>query len=244
MALLKSNLPPLMTNDSPADILARLEAGFRANSAELQTVEKELRLSVQRGRAFGEKHGAGAVFNPKWDGIDAILNGIQRLATEIDQAPQGRHEQSDIENGLESWKALQSESEHLTAALRDFRTQAAALDAAARTEWNELAKGFEEEQEALHACARAMRIRLELLDGRSQEEVDEFVRHVLAELRDRPMPEEVDASIYQLEYLKAAIETAHEKHESLGFPRIIKTLFTWYENPEERVRRELFLPID
>ena len=218
---------------TPAEILPHLEAGFRANSVRLKAVENELRMNVQRGREFGKKHGAGPDIQIRWDGIETTLQRVQRLADQTDDAPQGTHDQKDIEQALETWEKLQAEISNLEAALNELREQFAKLDQPARQEWNTLAQAFEEELKALLACAHTLRIRLDLQDGRSPEEVDQFIRHVLAELRERPMPEEVDASTYQLEYLKSAIEIAHEKHESLGFPRIIKTLFTWFENPEE-----------
>ncbi|HEY1051942.1 MAG TPA: hypothetical protein VGE39_19355 [Prosthecobacter sp.] len=233
-----------MSHDATAELLARLEAGFRANSAQLRTLENQLGMSVRRGREFGEKHGGGPVLQMKWNSVEESLRRFQRLATEVDKAPEGDHDQEGIEKGLEALAALQGESARLKAALQEVRAAAASPGEAAWPDWNTLAQVFEEELEALHDCVDMMRVRLELHDGRSEEEVRRFVRDVLLELRERPMPELEDARKYQMEYLKAAIETAHEKHESLGFPRIIKTLFTWYENPEERVRRKLFLPID
>lgn len=239
-----SNLRVLMYYAAPDEILTRLEAGFDANSAHLKAVENELRVNVQRGRDFGAKHGADRGFSSTWNDIEEILQRIQLLADEIDQAPQGKHDQKDIEHALKAWKTLQAETSNLETELADLRDQVASLDLPARQEWNGLAETFEEELRALLVCAKALRIRLELQDGRSQEEVDQFIRDVLTELRERPRPENVDASTYELEYLKSAIEIAHEKQESLGFPVVIKTLFTWYENPEERVDRTLLVPID
>lgn len=229
---------------TPEEILTRLEGGFDANSARLKAVQKNLRAHVQRGREWGAAHGAGPALSSQWDSIEEMLHRIQGLTVEIDQAPQGRHDQKDIERAMQSWQALQAEITKLEAGLTDLRDQVSGLDRPARQEWNTLAQSFEEELAALQACAKTLRIRLELQDGRSPAEVDQFIRDVLTELRERPRPNDVDAGTYELEYLKSAIELAHEKQESLGFPVIIKTLFTWFENPEERVRRTLRVPID
>lgn len=231
-------------NASPAEMLSHLEDGFRASSARLQAAENELRMAIQRGREFGEKHAAEAALNPQWNDVEAILSRILELAQKIDQASRGTPAPRDIESALEAWNTLQTEGPKLEEALTELRDQAAKLDPGLRQEWNALADEFGKQVEALLACGSTLRVRLELREGRSQEEVDQFIENVLTELRGRPMPQAVEASTYQLEYLKAAVEIAHEKQEFLGFPRVIKTLFTWYENPEERVRRKLLLPID
>lgn len=229
---------------TPDEILARLEDGFKASSARLKAAEKGLRSHVQQGREFVATHGTSLAFSSQWDSVEEMLDHIQRLSTEVDEVPQGRHDQKDIEQALQAWQSLQAEISKLEAILTGLRDQVSRLDRTARQAWNALALSFEDELGALFTCAKALRIRLELQDGRSQEEVDQFIRDVLTELRERPRPDEVDAGTYELEYLKSAIEIAHEKQESLGFPVIIKTLFTWFENPEERVTRTLRVPID
>ena len=229
---------------TPDEILTRLEAGFQANSARLKEVEDALRLSVQRGRDFGVNHVPDAEFDSSWNSVEESLRHIQHLADETDQAPQGRYEQKDIERALEAWQTLQTETANLETTLAGMRDQVAGLDLYARREWNTLAQTFEAELKALLVCAKTLRIRLELQDGRSPQEVDQFIRDVLTELREQPRPAGEDTSTYELEYLKSAIEIAHEKHESLGFPVVIKTLFTWFENPEERVSRTLLVPVD
>ncbi|MHB1080654.1 MAG: hypothetical protein ACYC67_14720 [Prosthecobacter sp.] len=229
---------------TPDQILSRLEAGFETSSARLKALESKLSTNVQRGREFGAKHLDAREFNTQWNSIEESLRRIQSLAAETDLSPQGKHTQKDIEHALQMWNELQAEITRLETALTTLRDKAAKLDKQARQQWNTLAQSFEEDLQALLVCARTLRIRLELLDGRSQQEVDIFIRHVLAELRDRPRPSGVDASTYELDYLKSAIETSHEKNECLGFPTIIKTLFTWFENPEERVSRTLLVPVD
>lgn len=231
---------------TPAEILTHLEAGFRASSTRLHAVGQDLRGTLQRGREFAALHGPGpgtegrAALDAAWGRVEASLDRLQSLAARLEDAPR----QADIEDALQAWEELEAERARLEAALTAVRDLAAPLGAPARQAWNGLARAFEDQLAMLLASASTLRLRLELQDGRSPEEVDAFVRDVLAELRERPMPQTVDASFYQLAYLKAAIEIAHEKQQSLGFPRVIKTLFTWYENPEERVRRQLHLPID
>ncbi|WP_395736214.1 hypothetical protein [Prosthecobacter sp.] len=229
---------------SPDAMLAQLEAGFKANSLRLKAVENDLRSKLQSGREFGASHAATADFNHPWNDVEKSLGHIQHLAAETDLAYTGKPAQADIERALQSWKALQEEIARLEKTLSELRDEAASLDVSSRRAWNTLAQSLEGDLQILLACSRTLRIRLDLLDGRSQEEVDEFLRFVLAELREQPLPKGVDASTYELDYLKSAIETAHEKHESLGFPTIIKTLFTWYEKPEERVARTLQVPVD
>lgn len=229
---------------TPHEILTRLEAGFADNSARLKQVENNLHADVQRGRDFGTKHAEVPEFTEQWNRTEECLQRIHHLVSETDLAPRGRYAQEDIERALQAWNTLQDEASKLETSLTALRDKAAGLDLPARHEWNTLAQRFEEDLGALLACARTLRIRLELQDGRSPEEVDEFIRHVLAELREQPRPDGVDASTYELDYLRSAIETSHEKHESLGFPTVIKTLFTWFENPEERVVRTLQVPVD
>ena len=91
-----------MYYSTPDEILTRLESGFKVSSARLKAAEQELRSLVQQGREFGATHGTSPALTSQWDSVEEILDRIQRLSTEVDEVPQRRHDQKDIEHALRS----------------------------------------------------------------------------------------------------------------------------------------------
>ena len=54
---------------------------------------------------------------------------------------------------------------------------------------------------------------------------------------NRQEPNDHKAGLYQRELERARQELDEERHRPLGFADDIKTLFGWFETPEERVHR-------
>lgn len=236
-----------MTNDKTAHILARLEIGFRTDSAHLKELEKDLTVTLQCARHFGKKHGSPDDWNTnwhqQWDNVEGILRRIRLLVNEMD----GSIESSDsdrLKKALEAWETIQSEDAKLVEALSAMRAQASGLDAAVRKDWNILARTLESHLETIHACAQALRIKLELLKEHSKEEVDHLVQDILSKLPNRTQADGIDAENYEQEYRKAATELEQERHKFLGFVDVVKGLLMWVETTEERARKNLSLEVD
>lgn len=236
-----------MINDRTTAILARLEIGFRTDSAHLKELETDMTATLQHARHFGKKHGSPDDWNTnwhqQWDDVEAILRRIRVLVNEMD----GSIESSDsdrLKKALKAWESIQSEDAKLVKALSAIRAQAVGLNAVVRKDWNLLARTLESHLETIHACAQALRIKLELLKEHSKEEVDDLVKNFLSKLPNRPHADGMDTEIYEHEIRKAAVELEKEQHEYLGFMDVIKGLLIWVETTEERVSKNLSLQVD
>lgn len=229
--------------DPPAALLDRLEAGFQSDAQHVKTLAAELEEALADIRQFGQRHHPSLQWTEHWQALEPLLQRVQRLARQMDEAIEN-DDRARMRQALESREAFQADDEKLVNELRLIRDQLADADATGRAEWNALAQTVEDVLNAIHGCVRVLCLKLELTEGRSSEQVRDFVKDVRRQLREHPCPPNVDPQAYELEYLKASIELDHEKHEALGFPTNIKTLFTWFETPEERVQRNLGFPVD
>jgi hypothetical protein len=87
----------------------------------------------------------------------------------------------------------------------------------------------------IYACARGLRVKLELLEDHSKEEVDQIVRHILSKLPNRTHAEALDPATYQQEYDKAVIQLQQEQHKFLGVWDLVKSFWEYFESPNERI---------
>ena len=231
-------------NYKPTHILARLEIGFRTDAAHLKEWEKDLMGALQRARNFGAKHGSPddwqTHWRARWDEVETLLGRIRIQVEEM----RGAIQSARFEMALAAWKVIQSEDTKLVEALGAIREQASALSAAVRKDWNILARTFEPHLETIYACAHALRVRLELLEKHSAEDVDRLIQQTLSKLPNQTHVAGMDAETYQQEYDKAAIELEQEQHEYLGFADLFKSFWQWFESPEERVTKNRSLLVD
>ena len=76
-----------MTSNKPTHILARLEIGFRTDSARLQESEEDLAAALECARHFGKKHGSpderNTHWHKQWDNVEDILRRIRVLVNEM-----------------------------------------------------------------------------------------------------------------------------------------------------------------
>jgi hypothetical protein len=231
-----------MINERPTHILARLEIGFRTDSAHLKELEKDLTVTLLNARNFGRKHGSPDDWNTnwhqQWDNVEGILRRIRVLVNEMD----GAIESSDCDRFkkvLETWETFQSEDVKLVAALRAIRTKVTGLNAAVRNDWNILARTLECYFETIHVCAQALRIKLELLTENSKEEVNQHIRDVLAKLPNRTDADGLDAEKCEQAYREGAAELKLERHKFMGFLDVVKGLLLWVESTDERAGKNL-----
>lgn len=235
-----------MKDDRTSQILSRLETGLRTDSARLKQLDRDFGVTLRSARDLGLEQNFSkewdTTWNQRWIIVEDLLLRISGLVSEMD----GAIESSDggrLKEALDAWESIQSKDVHLVETMSAIRVQASALNAAARIEWNLLATAFDANLETIHACSRALRVKLELLAAHPKEEVDLLVQGILAKLPKLPLTDELDAEKYQRELGAAAVELEKEQHQAGGFLDTVKALFMWVETPEERVRSDRSLRI-
>ena len=237
----------IMTSHETTHILARLEIGFRTDSARLKELDKDLTVTLQRARQFGRKHGSPQEWNTnwcqQWDNVEGLLRRIRVLVNEMDCSIES-NDSDRLRKALAAWEIIQSEDARLAEGLSAIRAQAVALNAGVRKDWNILARTLESHLEIIEACAQALRIKLELLKEHSKEEVDQLVQHLLARLPNRAQADGTEAEMHEQEYRKAATELKKERHKFLGFMDVVKGLSLWVETTGERMRKNQSLRVD
>lgn len=236
-----------MTTAPPAHILARLEIGFRTDSARLGELELDLTRALQRARQFGKEHGSPDDWNTswhrQWDHVEGRLGRIRALVREM-HGSLASSEPNRFDKALAAWDAFQTEDAKLVAGLGSIRAQASGLSAAVRKDWNLLARVLEPHLEAIHACAQTLRLKLELMKEHSKEAVDQTVQNFLAKLPSHDEADGMDAATSEREYQQAFTELQREHHRFLGFMDVVKALFLFVETPEERVSKNRSLTVD
>lgn len=227
-----------MIDHQISHILARLEVGLRTDSARLKALEADLAINLQRMRSFGTEqdspHTWTESWSQQWDNAEGILSRISAGVNEMDDSiASGASER--INKALIVWEVIEAEDTRLVTVLGSIRAQASGMSVASHEDWNLLAQSLESHIETIHSCAEAIRVKLELLRGRSPEEVDVLLQTVLARLPHRTGGDDLAAEKYQIELDEAALELEKEQHSPLGFIDVVKALFLWSEAPEERV---------
>jgi len=168
-----------VTDERIARILARLETGFRTDSNRLRDLDREFTETLQSARHFGNRANAVDRWNVKWyqewDQVEFILRQTKMLVIEMEQSI-ATAELTQLQAALAASKAIQAQNHSLAQALAAIRAQANQLTAADRADWNILARTLKSHVETIHSCAQALRIKLELLQDHSHEEVNELVQ--------------------------------------------------------------------
>ncbi len=236
-----------LTNDTTTDVLTLLETGSRIDSAHLKELERTLAVSLRSGRQFGTPQrlpGTWATdWQHQWDNVDKILDRTRVLLNEMIAGAKS-NEADHLQRAMIAWEAIQREGDQLQTALGHIRALASSLAAEDRKRWNLLALTLETELEAIHTCAQALRIKLELLKRYSLEEAEHLVHCVTSKLPKRDRTQDVDPALYDHELSKAVIELEKEQHESSSFMDIVKAMLIWVETPEERMRKNRSLQVD
>lgn len=236
-----------MTNNQSPHILARLEMGFRTDSARLKELEQELATTLRHARRFGTDHGSPLDWNTswhhQWDKAEDILHRIQALVKDMDDSILS-NDPDRLTKAVRTWETIQTEDAKLMDVWGSLRAQAVGLDVAALPDWNILARTLESHLGTIQACSRALRIKLELLKSHSREEVDRVVQDILARLPARSHVGADAVERYALECGQAAAELEVEHNKYLGFVDVVKSLLLWFETPEERTRKNLSLEVD
>jgi hypothetical protein len=239
--------PFIMTNDKTAQILTRLESGFRSGSKGRSEADQEFARTLQEVRSFGRKHaspvGWNSTWQRHWDIIQVFLAEIAMLVDEMDRALE-RTDSSPGQSAVDAWDKFQLEYIKMIGSMGCVQAQAALLDAPSRREWNGMARKVEARVEAMHARAEVLRIKAELMGTRSKSEVNLLLQGIAAKLPLRAQKDGTMRAVNEPEYSRAAIELEKEQHQFLGFTDTVKALFMWVETPEERVHGTSVLTVD
>ncbi|MFN0067957.1 MAG: hypothetical protein ACKVYV_10005 [Limisphaerales bacterium] len=235
-----------MTTNEATHILTLLEIGSRIDTAHLRELQEALSVSLHSGRHFGTLQGlpdtSDMNWQRNWDNVEKILNRTGELVNEM-AGGLDSHESDHLKRATAAWEAIQCEGDLLQEALEAIRTQANGLSATGRKQWNLLARTLESELEAIHFCAEALRIKLELQNGRSKEEAERMVRSIVSKLPKRNRKDGVADELYDHEFRKAVIGLQREQHEFLGGMDVLKGLLMWAETPDSRMRRNRSLSV-
>jgi hypothetical protein len=233
-----------------AETPASLEKASRVNSTHLDQLEKSLATSLQSGRHLPSRQALPHIWDRKWQGHwDNIEEILERTRTHVNELVDGL--ESHVENNagehlsraMSAWEAIQCEGDFLQQALAQVRVQADQLSAGDRENWNTLARTLEYELEAIHYFAQAMRIKLMLLNGHSQEEAGQVVQSIITQFPERQPQPGNEEELYDHEYRRAVLQLREEQHKFLGFLDIFKSLLMWVETPEERMIRNRSLQV-
>jgi hypothetical protein len=108
-------------------------------------------------------------------------------------------------------------------------------------EWKAMARALEPHLEMIHGCAQALRLKLELLKVHSKNEVDHMVKNLLSKLPPRLSEDVIESEKMATAFEQAEAELEQEHHTYLGLLDVIKGLFMWVENTEERVHKNISL---
>lgn len=232
----------LMIAHRQTHILARLEIGLRTDSSRLIELEKDLILALSRARGLGDEYGSpedwSTAWSHHWDLVESIVRlMLQRVSEMHDAITNGGSDRFSV--ALLAWETLQIEDVRLQQTLAALHDQASGLNESAQAEWDALSFTLETHMHTIHACADALRIKLELLKKHSNEEVSLLVQKILARLSLHPRPSGMSAADRELEYQKATAELKQEQGQFLGFLDVVKALFMWAETNEERMDKNI-----
>lgn len=232
--------------DEATHILTLLEIGSRIDAAHLKELEKALSVSLHSGRHFGAMQGLPEISNKSWQGnwdnVEKILIRTKALMNEMADWLDS-HESDHLKRATAAWEAIQCEGDSLREALGLIRTQANGLNAMGREQWNLVAHKLESDLEAIHFCAQALRIKLELQKSHSKEESERLVQSIVSKLPKRNQKDGSADALYDHEFRSAVIELQREQHEFFGLMDIVKGLLMWAETPDARMHRNRSLSV-
>lgn len=232
-----------MSTDKVTPVLARLEVGFRTDLAQLEQLQGEFKNALQHARNFSRLQGLldrrNTVWEEEWDKVEGILARTMVLVEAMEEAVESGEEDR-LHEALRAWEGIQFEDAMLLESLGVLQVQAVRLEGEGRTEWNSLAHQLEEHFEAIHARAKVLRIKLELLKEHSREDVERILCGVFDGLPLYSPEDGIDPETYEREYVKAESQLESEREKVVaGFSDFMKAVFMWVETPGERVRRNL-----
>jgi len=232
--------------DEATHILNLLEIGSRTDAAHLKELEKALSVSLHSGRHFGTMQGLPEIsdmnWQRNWDDVEKILIRTKALMNEM-AGWLDSQESDHLKRAAAAWEAIQCEGDLLHEALGPIRTQANGLNAMGRAQWNLIAHKLESDLEAVHFCAQALRIKLELQKSLSKEEAECLVRSIVSKLPKRNQTDGPADALYDHEFRIAVIELQREQHEFLGLMDVVKGLLMWAETPDVRMRKNRSLSV-
>ncbi len=228
-------------------VLAELETGFRTDSRRLEQLGRELTVAFDAARHFGERQSSAVGWNSawrsKWDEVDRIVRRISARVHQIEVLI-GGDDAERLKQAMSVWEAAQEQDIRLAQVLGGIRLQAASLDPAARSEWNQLARPIEVQLETIHACAQSLRVRLELLRDNSEEELDHLVRGIFSVPCAFAPADDAAAEPHDRDFREASEQLDREQHGFKGFLDVVKGLLLWVETPEERMRKNRSLTVE
>jgi hypothetical protein len=227
--------------DTPDNDLAQALTGIHTDAGHLKEVDASLAVALQKAVGLAGTPGFPSDQSASWHQqckeIEGILRQIRGHLTEMDGLVE-RGDRNGLQRAKEAWKAIQSDDSKLSVALDAIRSCASGLSDHAREEWNSVDTAIARHLESIHACALALRVKLELMKDYSKAEVSHMLEGMLAKLPSRSQADTKEAEAFVREYRQTERELSQERHEFGGFMDFVKGLAMWVETPEERMNKK------
>ena len=228
-------------NEKSIQDLTRPAGGSRSDAGQLAELDTALALTLQNAKSLAEKSGRSGDWNANWHRLweraGNILDRIRSLLSEMEgfvEHGDGDH----LRLAMDAWKSIQSRDAEMSIALDAIRSEAKGMDAGAREDWSAVDTAIAEHLETIHACALAMRVKLELMKDYTKNEVNRVLEGMLSKLPNRAQSDTKDAEAYVQQYRQTIHELDEERHEFGGFMDFIKGLAMWVETPDERMKKK------
>jgi len=221
--------------------LAPTTGGIHGEAGRLAGLDAALALTLRDAKSLAERSGCSADWNANWhrlwDNAGGILHRIRELLSDMEGFGE-RGGSGNLQRATEAWKSIQSRDAEMGIALDTIRAEARSMDAGAHRDWCAVDAAIAEHLETVHACALALRVKLELMKDYTQDEVNRLLAGMLSKLPNRANSDTKDAEAYVQHYRETIHELDEERHEFGGFMDFIKGLAMWVETPEERMKKK------
>jgi chromosome segregation ATPase len=223
-------------------ILSHLETGLSADIAHLRAFETQLSETLRYAALLSERQGASEQWNNDWrqqcEAIDKNLERIRGSIEEMDHCIKGGTEDR-LTCAFRNWQALQAQDAELVESINTVRSLAADFPEDLRNDWQLLSGTLDSYLEVVHACTRALRVKLDLLQRMEAPSATlSSVDQAEAPRLTKPKTSEVFTEEYARELARAARAIEEERYEIHGPQDVLRAMFMWIEAPAERVRRE------
>ena len=228
-------------NETSIQNLARTTGGLRTEAGRLAVLDTALALTLQNAKRLTEKSGRSGDWNSNWlrlwEHAGEILHRLRSLLADMEGFVE-RGDEDNLRHAMDAWKSIQSRDAEMGMALDAIRSEANGMDAGAREDWSAVDSEITTHLETIHACALALRVKLELMKDYTKKEVNRVLEGMLSKLPSRAQSDTKDAEAYVQQYRQTIHELDEERHEFGGFMDFIKGLAMWVETPDERMKKK------
>ena len=178
-------------NETSIQNLARTTGGLRTEAGRLAVLDTALALTLQNAKRLTEKSGRSGDWNSNWlrlwEHAGEILHRLRSLLADMEGFVE-RGDEDNLRHAMDAWKSIQSRDAEMGMALDAIRSEANGMDAGAREDWSAVDSEITTHLETIHACALALRVKLELMKDYTKKEVNRVLEGMLSNSPAAPNP--------------------------------------------------------